>query len=359
MTVEAAAAAAFTIANARMTDLIRKVTVERGFDPRDFALYAYGGLGPLHAPFFGMDLDVDAIVVPLGQISSVFSAYGIAVSDLLHVYETSRVLVAPFDAAELERTFSGIEAKAKRQLSVDGVPESEQRIHRFLEMRYQGQFSENRGPGRGGAAPGLRSGRNRHRLRRALSLHFRRRFPVERRQDRSRSLSRRGDRSKEHSASRARPATPPGERSPEPEREMYWPSEGRFLPTPVLHGDSLPAARVISGPAAVDSAQRAPWCPPDGSAPASRRARSSCRRVTSPACNGKKSRRCPGSLAPNASTLPRTSPVALAPPPAGSPCTAWIPICRSTWLPSRWSVIGCGRSVTRWARRCARSRARR
>ena len=262
MTVEAAAAAAFTIANARMTDLIRKVTVERGFDPRDFALYAYGGLGPLHAPFFGMDLDVDAIVVPLGQISSVFSAYGIAVSDLLHVYETSRVLVAPFDAAELERTFSGIEAKAKRQLSVDGVPESEQRIHRFLEMRYQGQFSEiavpvGAGPLRAsdpdeivtdfeelylstfGAGSLWSEGKIEIAAFRVEAIGPRNTPPV-------------------GLAPRPRPASAP----PSRKREMYWPSEGRFLPTPVLHGDSLPAARVISGPAAVDLSTTSALVPP-------------------------------------------------------------------------------------------------
>ena len=262
MTVEAAAAATFTIANARMTDLIRKVTVERGFDPRDFALYAYGGLGPLHASFFGTDLDVDSIVVPLGQISSVFSAYGIAVSDLLHVYETSRVLAAPFDAAELERTFTAIEDQAKRQLSRDGIPESERRIHRLLEMRYQGQFSEIAVPVKAGPlgksdpdeivtdfeklylsafGPGSLWSEGRVEVAafriEAIGL---------------RNIPQVG------LAPRPCPATAPSSRK----REMYWPTEGRFLSTPVLHGDSLSPKQVISGPAAVDLTTTSALVPP-------------------------------------------------------------------------------------------------
>ena len=263
MSIEAAAAATFTIANARMTDLIRKVTVERGFDPRDFALYAYGGLGPLHAPFFGADLDVQSIVVPLGQISSVFSAYGIAVSDLLHVYETSRVLAAPFDTAQLERTFSDIEEKAKRQLSLDGIPESEREIHRYLEMRYQGQFSEITVPIEAG--PLGESNPD------TIVADFERLYlsafgpgslwsegRVEVAAFRVEAIGRR-DTAQVGLTSRPGPAISP----PERKREMYWPTEGRFLPTPVLPGDSLSPEQVISGPAAIDLTTTTTLVPPD------------------------------------------------------------------------------------------------
>ena len=262
MTVEAAAAAAFTVANARMTDLVRKVTVERGLDPRDFALYAYGGLGPLHAPFFGTDLDIDPVVVPLGQISSVFSAYGIAVSDLLHVYQTSRVLAAPFDAMELEHAFSTMEDRAKRQLSRDGIPEPKRRIHRFLEMRYQGQFSEipvplEAGPlcvpdsddivadfeklylSTFGAGSLWSEGKIEIAALRIEAIGLRE-VPVA-------GLD-----------PRPRPASAPWSRS----REMYWPTEGHFVSTPVLQGDSLPPSEMISGPAAVDLTTTTALVPP-------------------------------------------------------------------------------------------------
>ena len=260
--VEAAAAAAFAIANARMADLVRKVTVERGFDPRDLVLYAYGGLGPLHAPFYGMDLDVTAIVIPLGQISSVFSAYGIAVSDLLHVYETSRVLAAPFDPAELEDTFAALERSAEQQLSRDGIPVEDRSVHRFLEMRYRGQFSEIAVPVEAGPLRSADMG--------GIVARFEERYlsafgtgslwsegQIEIATFRIEAIGRR------HvpAAGLARPPCAAGLES-QRERQLYWPSEGRFLPTPILRGDALPPESVLSGPAAVDLATTTALVPP-------------------------------------------------------------------------------------------------
>src|SRR5437868_256676 len=74
ISVEQAAIGVFSIVNAKMADLVRKVTVERGHDPREFVLCAYGGLGRLPAPFYAKDLSVKAVVVLLGELSSVFSA---------------------------------------------------------------------------------------------------------------------------------------------------------------------------------------------------------------------------------------------------------------------------------------------
>ena len=262
MTVEAAAAAAFTVANARMTDLVRKVTVERGVDPRDFALYAYGGLGPLHAPFFGSDLDVDPVVVPLGQISSVFSAYGIAVSDLLHVYQMSRVLAAPFDAAELEHAFSTMEDRAKRQLSRDGIPEPERRLHRFLEMRYQGQFSEisvpiKAGPLQAPDSDGIVADFEKLYLSTfgAGSLWSEGKVEVAALRIEAIGLRKTPIAGLDP---RPFPASAPCVR----DREMYWPTEGHFVSTPVLQGDALSPAEVISGPAAVDLTTTTALVPP-------------------------------------------------------------------------------------------------
>ena len=262
MTVEAAAAATFTIANARMSDLVRKVTVERGFDPREFALYAYGGLGPLHAPFYGMDLDVESIVVPLGQISSVFSAYGIAVSDLLHVYDTSRVLSTPFDVEEIERIFAALEIRASRQLAQDGIPVEDRRLRRFLEMRYEGQFSEIAVPVEAGPLRACDTER--------IVADFERLY-----------LSAFGDGSLwsegqvEIAASRieaiGRRNVPeigrtvlvhPGAAPSLRERAMYWPTEGRFLSTPVLQGNALSPEQTISGPAGVDLTTTTALVPP-------------------------------------------------------------------------------------------------
>jgi N-methylhydantoinase A len=84
MTVEAAAAAIYQIVNARMADFIRMATVERGFDPRDFTMLAFGGCGPTHCTGYGPDIGVRRLIVP--QAATVFSAFGIGQSDIRHSF---------------------------------------------------------------------------------------------------------------------------------------------------------------------------------------------------------------------------------------------------------------------------------
>src|SRR5262245_62406730 len=80
VSVEAAARAIYDIVNAHMADLVRSVTVGRGFDPRDFAVVAFGGCGPTHCTGFGPDCEPRRIVVPpAGTVLSAlgFGHYGI------------------------------------------------------------------------------------------------------------------------------------------------------------------------------------------------------------------------------------------------------------------------------------------
>jgi N-methylhydantoinase A/oxoprolinase/acetone carboxylase beta subunit len=85
--VEQAAEGIKTIIDSRMADLIRHATVEQGYDPTEFVLYAYGGAGPTHAFSYGAELGIKNIVVPV--TASVHSAFGIAVSDLMVAEELS------------------------------------------------------------------------------------------------------------------------------------------------------------------------------------------------------------------------------------------------------------------------------
>lgn len=142
VSAEEAAIGIFSIVNAKMADLVRKVTVERGLDPRDFVLCAYGGLGPLHAPFYGQDLNVKAIMIPLGELSSVFSAYGIATADLLHVRELSLNLREPFAHHALAASFSHLANAADTELEHDGIEKQDRVFRRFIEVRYVGQLND-------------------------------------------------------------------------------------------------------------------------------------------------------------------------------------------------------------------------
>jgi N-methylhydantoinase A len=125
-----------------MADLIRKTTVEKGFDPRQFVLFAYGGAGPVHCGVFARELGIQRVIIPLGGASAVWSALGAAGSDLLHVVETTDVMVAPLDPARLHDTFKSMDRQVSELLLSEGVPESAVEIRRWAALRYRSQIHE-------------------------------------------------------------------------------------------------------------------------------------------------------------------------------------------------------------------------
>jgi N-methylhydantoinase A len=139
VTVEEAAAGVFEIVNASMADLLRKMTIERGHDPREFALLAYGGAGPLHAAFYGPELGTESITIPFGNTASVFSAFGIATSDITYLEEISEPMSEPFDPDRLTDTFETIEA---RIASDEGLDLESATVSREIELRYSGQANQ-------------------------------------------------------------------------------------------------------------------------------------------------------------------------------------------------------------------------
>ena len=265
VTVADAAAAVFSISNAKMADLIRKVTVERGLDPRDFVLYAYGGLGPLHAPHYGIDLGVKAVVVPLGEISSVFSAYGIATSDILHVFETSDPMNEPYDAARINANLDRLSELAHAQLEKDGVKVEARQLRYFVEMRYKGQLFELSVPLIGNKLDS--SGVNR------ISTAFQRTYvdtygpasvlsggKTEIIAFRVEAIGRRTrPRHAKANGASGKPATLI-ER-----RDVYWPEYAGYRASPVYDGHSLPPNTPLVGPAVLDLATSTVLVPPEWS----------------------------------------------------------------------------------------------
>ncbi len=126
----------------QMADLIRKMTVERGYDPREFVLFAYGGAGPVHCGVFARELGVQRVVIPLGSAAAVWSALGAAGSDLLHVVETTEVMAAPLDASRLGAAFLKMEQRLRDQLLSEGVPETAVEMRRWAALRYRSQIHE-------------------------------------------------------------------------------------------------------------------------------------------------------------------------------------------------------------------------
>jgi len=89
------------IVELQMADVIRKVTVEKGFDPRDFVLFAFGGAGPAHAGVFARELGVRKVIVPQRKAASTWCAFGAAAADVLHIFERTEIMPTPVAAKRI------------------------------------------------------------------------------------------------------------------------------------------------------------------------------------------------------------------------------------------------------------------
>jgi len=142
MDVHQVAAGAVRIAESQMAELIRQMTVQRGLDPREFIIFAYGGAGPMHACQYARELGVGRVVIPLGTISSTWSAFGTLCADVLHVYEKSELLAEPFDVRRMNEIFTELEGQGDRQLADDGIKPEKRKFQRFVEMKYKMQIHQ-------------------------------------------------------------------------------------------------------------------------------------------------------------------------------------------------------------------------
>ena len=129
------------IAVARMVTAIKQISIAKGFDPRDFALCAYGGAGPMHASLIADELEIPQVLIPLGPGN--FAAFGSLISDIRQDYvltRTVQVLQASFD--DVDALFKGLEVEGQANLINEGVDVQDIQIRRSLGMRYLGQSWE-------------------------------------------------------------------------------------------------------------------------------------------------------------------------------------------------------------------------
>jgi N-methylhydantoinase A len=139
--VERAAAGIVALVDAEMAKVLRIVSVERGHDPRDFTLLAFGGGGPLHACAVAADIGVARIVVPPSP--GVFSAYGLLAADVR--VTTVRSLVAPADDdtwSRARKLFDALAREGDNGLAEQGVAKADRSFVRELDLRYIGQSTE-------------------------------------------------------------------------------------------------------------------------------------------------------------------------------------------------------------------------
>ena len=138
LSIEEAAEGIVRIAVARMVSAIKEISVSRGYDPRDFALMAFGGAGPMHAAFVAEELEIARVVVPLRPGN--FCAFGALISDIRHDHlRTHRFELPGADAGEIERAFAAMEDEAREAMAAEGMPRERIATRRSAGMRYRGQ----------------------------------------------------------------------------------------------------------------------------------------------------------------------------------------------------------------------------
>ncbi len=243
------------IAEFQMADLIRKVTVQKGLDPREFVVFAFGGAGPVHMGVAARELGVQKVIVPQGDTAAVWCAFGAASADILHVNEQVNIMSSPFDREKISALIEALEDRGRRQLHEDGIDPDRHQFALSLDMRHRGQINEvevgldagvlsasdvdtlrerfvacyERLYGRGAALPGARL--EIVTLRCRASAHSRKPRLVE-----ATDLS-----------SELDPSARTGS------RDIYWAENKRISATPIFDGYKLAPGNAIAGPCVVET----------------------------------------------------------------------------------------------------------
>src|SRR5690606_28109674 len=139
--VEAAADGIVRTINAEMTDRLRLATIRKGLDPRQFAIVAAGGAGPLHAAALARDLDIPLVIVP--RNASGLCADGMLLSNYARYYVRTLSRTNPYDdALNLEAAFAELEQRAIHEFGEEGITPERLTFDRSADLRYVGQVHE-------------------------------------------------------------------------------------------------------------------------------------------------------------------------------------------------------------------------
>ena len=138
MSAEEMAQGVVDIVNAKMADAIRTITVQRGIDPRDFSLVAFGGAGPAQAAALAEELQIKEVIVPVHP--GAFSAWGMLQTDVRHDFkETLYSFWDLMDVETLETSFNALQDRGRDYLVAEGISEGAVGFERAIDFRYYGQ----------------------------------------------------------------------------------------------------------------------------------------------------------------------------------------------------------------------------
>jgi N-methylhydantoinase A len=137
--LEEAADAIIRVANANMADAVRLISISRGYDPRDFALVAFGGAGALHGAAIAKELSIPTVIVPPNP--GITSAMGCLLVDVQHdLAQTYLKGASEANPADIEAAFLALEKDAAERLSHENVTPDQIVMQRTIDMMYQGQW---------------------------------------------------------------------------------------------------------------------------------------------------------------------------------------------------------------------------
>ena len=130
-----------SVVTANMARAIRVISVQRGYDPRDYALVAFGGAGPLHAARLARELEIARVLVPMSP--GILCAMGLLLTDLRTDFALTRLTTLNEAAgAVLEEAFDTLSARAEAWFDAERIPPDARRVVRTVDMRYAGQNYE-------------------------------------------------------------------------------------------------------------------------------------------------------------------------------------------------------------------------
>jgi N-methylhydantoinase A len=252
LSLDACAAGIVRIADERMSDLMRSMTVRRGLDPRSFTVYAFGGGGGAHAGIYTAGLGVAEFVVPLADTASVWSALGIAVADMAATFEQPLFLRPPYDVARIQALLADLERRALEATEADRRYVEDFSLQRLASCKYGMQVFE--------VDAEMPLGPVTDATVAELVADFERRY-AERfgagAGYREAGIVLTGFRVRVHGRVRKpnvveRAASENGSSARRPERDVYWEELGRRVATEVWDGTRLGPGAQLDGPAIVE-----------------------------------------------------------------------------------------------------------
>jgi len=240
------------IVETKMAGAIREITVEKGFDPRDFALLAFGGSGPFFACNLARKCEIGKVVIPVAPAN--FSAMGMLLSDLVHHYSRTMILdLKDPTADQIDSIFRELESLGRGALDSDGIPAERREFHRSLDMRYCGQgghsvtvalptgtFTAEQQQGLEAWFHQMHASTYGHRTEEPVQIvHFRLQAVGRVEKPEFRPI-RSGDENASHAIKQR--------------RDVYWRELDRIVPFPVYDRAKLLAGNSLAGPAIVEEA---------------------------------------------------------------------------------------------------------